>query len=82
MHPSWLKSAGPRKVRCHNRAVDFSDHKKKGCSPPSLLEFTYNLPVLGCFPPIPGCVSAPSLLGRWEPTRLSNQPYQAWLGLT
>ena len=26
------------------------------------------------FPPSPGCLSAPSLLGGWEPTRFSNQP--------
>src|SRR5438105_1038881 len=34
----------------------------------------YNLHVLGSFPPSLGCLSAPSLLGGWEPTRLSNQP--------
>src|SRR5271169_2120544 len=41
---------------------------------------TYNLHVLGSFPPSPGCLSAPSLLGGWEPTRLSNQPVPVYLG--
>jgi hypothetical protein len=35
---------------------------------------SYNLHVLGSFPPSLGCLSNPSLLGGSEPTRLSNQP--------
>jgi hypothetical protein len=37
-------------------------------------ERIYNLHVLGSFLPSLGCLSAPSLLGGMEPTRLSNQP--------